>query len=294
MKKILKLLSLVFGVIVVMSLIFLGYMFVKVSSIKKEMEAMESFDYEVMYHISGDCDIFDMDRYDNDDTSMTTRWFTSYIKKMEQGGRISGEAANEVMHGDVYAEGEDVPSIEFYYEDQAVFGIKKTMDYIIDTVEKETELPLSILKEVTPEGYVTMSQIQRLLGEETVNNSSGLDFIEEGKKLFNALKWVIPASGKGNYFESKLDEVKMTYCAPIVTIDGTKGAQMTFGLGNESDDIYLYMRMNEVNGCEDSDLEMLIHIQENEGQHIEIPEIISDEVIDALASALAFLNNLVK
>lgn len=291
MKRILKFFFILIIIGILTIGIFLGYIFLKVNGLKKDIEVMDSINYEVMYHIRGDSDILKMSQYESETTPLATRWLASYIKKMEQGGCVSGKMHDDVLHGFVYAEGEETASIEFYYNDKAIFGIKKTMDYIIDTVEKESGLKISMLKEVTPDGYVSLEQIKTLLGEEHTKDKEPVDLIEQGKDLIKALKWVIPASGKDNYFEDTLKAVKMTYCSPIVTLNGIEGAKIIFGISNTSDDKYIYVRINDLNENEGSDLEVLIHIQAQEDETIVMPETISNDVIEALASVIQLLNS---
>ena len=291
MKRILKCFSILITIGILAAGVFLGHVFLKVYGLKKDLESMDSMNFEVMYHIRGDSDVLKMSRYESDDTPMATRWLASYIKKMEQGGRVSGEIRDDIFHGLVYAQGEEPASIEFYYDDQAVFGIKRTMDYIIDMVEKESGLSISMLKEVTPDGYVSLEQIRTLMGEENTALQEPVDLIEQGKDLINALKCVIPASGKDNYFEETLKDIKMTYCSQIVTVNGIEGAQMTFGIGNTVNDKYIYVRMNDLNDNMGSDLEVLIHIQAQKNEAIVMPETISNDVIEALASVIQLLNS---
>ena len=85
--------------------------------------------------------------------------------------------------------------------------------------------------------------------------------------------------------------MKMTYCSPIVTVNGIEGAQMTFGIGNTVNDKYIYVRMNDLNDNMGSDLEVLIHIQAQKNEAIVMPETISNDVIEALASVIQLLNS---
>ena len=291
MKHIIKFFFRIAGLVFLAGCIFIGYTFIKTNQLKKEFESADNFKYEIMYHINGDSDIFDMAQYEREGIPQVTRWFASYIKKMEQGGSISGSMTNGTIYGEVYAEGEDKPSIEFYYDDQAIFGIKKTLDYMIDTVAKETNVSLSILKEVTPDGYVTYEQIQTLLGVETSKQENTSDLVKQAREIYDALKWVVPTYVKDNYFSETLSDMKMVYCAPIATIDETNGAQLKFGMGQKDGEIYLYVRMNDVNGCEDSDLEVLMHIQIVGESDLVMPEVVSDDIINTLSTAIQLINS---
>ena len=273
---------------------FLGYMFFKTNNLKKELEAADNLKYKITYHINGNSDVLNMAQYERDDVPQFTRWLASYIKKMEQGGSISGSMANGIIHGEVYADGENHPSIEFYYDDQAIFGIKKTLDYMIDTVEKEANVSLSLLKEVTPDGYVTYEQIQTLLGIDTSKQNNTMDLVQQAREIFDTLKWVIPVSGKDNYFSETLSDMKMIYCAPIATIDEAKGAQLKFGIGQKDGEIYLYVRMNDVHGSEGSDLEALMHIQTADESNLAMPEVVSDDIINTLSTAIQLINSFAK
>ena len=294
MKHIVKFIVKIIGLVVLAVCVFIGYTLIKVNQLRQDFESAGSFKYDITYHMNEDSDVFEMSQYESDSVPVITRWLALYIKKMEQGGSISGSVTNDVIHGEVYAEGEEIPSIEFYYDDQVVFGIKRTMDYIINTVEKETNVSLTLLKDMIPDGYVTYEQIQILLGLETAENPDKADLVQEAKEIYDTLKWVIPVSGKDTYFSATLADVKMFYCAPIAAIDGADGAQIKFGIGQKEKEIYLYVRMNDVNESEGGDLEVLMHIQIEEGNRIIMPEVISDDIIHTLASVIQIINGLVK
>ncbi len=114
--------------------IFFGRLFFMAKALKEDLQELDSYNFELLYHISGNSDVFNMEQYETEDTPAVTQMFASYIKKMEQGGILSGQMRDGVYHAEVFAEGEEKSSIEFYYDDQAIFGTKKTMNYIIASI----------------------------------------------------------------------------------------------------------------------------------------------------------------
>jgi len=246
--------------------------------------------------VSGDSDVLNMEQYETKGTPAVTQWFASYIKKMEQGGKVSGQMREGVYHAEVFAEGEEQSSIEFYYDDQAIFGTKKTMNYIIASVASSTKLPVALLQVATPDSYITLEQIHTILGVENniqdvnENKNSQLDFIKLGGNLIKELKLVLPSKVKDNYFQGKLQDVEMSYCMAKTKING-EDVTLHVGISNETYHKYVYVRIEDIAQSKGSDLEVLLHINVTENEQIIVPETISDDIIETLASVIKFLNN---
>ncbi len=299
MKGILGFLSCIIVLAVIVSGVSFGRLFFMGNSLRKDLEELESYNFEVFYHISGDSDILNMEQYETEKTPIFTKWFTSYIKKMEQGGSIYGTMHDGVYHAEAYAEGENQSSIDFYYYDESVFGVKKTLDYIIASVADETKLPISLLQKITPNGYVSLEQIKTVLGEKQETDGSveedviQMNLMNLGKELIRELQLIIPTTVKDNYFQEQLDGADMSYCLAKTSLNGEK-TEISVGITNEKYHKYIYIRMDDVYGKRGSTLEVLLHINVIENQPIEIPETISDGVINTLASIVSFINGLEK
>ncbi len=301
MRGILKFLAFLGFIAVIVCGVFLGKMFLTGNALRKDLTELESYNFEVSYHISGDNDVLNMSQYETENTPALTKWFASYIKKMAQGGSISGMVHDDVYHAEVYAEGEEQSSIDFYYHDQAVFGVKKTLDYIISSVAKETDLPISLLQNVTPNGYISSEQIGTLLGIE--QESGTADAIEEnvlqmnlmklGKELLFNLKLILPTSVNDNYFQTQLDGVDMSYCRAKTSLNGEE-IKITVGISNETYHKCVYIRIDDINGKEGSALETLLYIKVTDNEPIQVPETISDKIIDTMASMISLINGFAK
>ena len=294
MRGLLKILAVIILFVAVMGGISFGELFFMGKALKEDLQELESYNFELLYHVSGDSDVLNMEQYETEETPAVTKWFASYIKKMEQGGKVSGQMCDEVYHAEVFAEGEDQSSIEFYYDDQAIFGTKKTMNYIIASVASTTKLPVSVLQVATPDSYITLKQINKILGnntlEENEDEASKLDFVKMGGNLIRELKLILPSEVKDNYFQEQLQDVDISYCMAKTKING-EDVTLHVGISNETYHKYVYVRIEDVCGKEGSDLEVLLHINVTENQQIVVPETISDDIIKTLASVIAFLNN---
>ncbi len=272
----------------------LGKVFFLESAFRKDLQDLESFEFELFYHISGERDMFDLESSQSEDIPITTKWFTSYLKKMEQGGRVLGEMCDGVYHANVYAEGEEKANLELYYDEQIVFSTKKTMDYIIASVAAETKLPISLLENVTPDGYISTAQITRMLGVREEDIKLSIDGTDLRKMILANSKLLLPVTIKDSYFQQELDALNMAYCSAKTSLDGNKDMQMNMGIQNGEYDKYLYVQFEDFCGQEDCDLELLLHIRVTDTPKIVIPETISEGIVDTVASVLSFLNSLGK
>ncbi len=294
MKGLFKILSCLVLISAIVCGIFFGRLFFIGKELKEDLQELESYNFELLYHVSGDSDVFNMEQYETEETPAVTQWFASYIKKMEQGGKVSGQMRDDVYHAEVFAEGEEQSSIEFYYDEQAIFGTKKTMNYIISSVASSTRLPVSVLQVATPDSYITLEQINTILGNNAVDENnheaSKLDFVKLGGSLIRELKLILPSEIKDNYFQEQLQDVDISYCMAKTKING-EDVTLHVGISNETYHKYVYVRIGDVCGKEGSNLEMLLHINVTENQKIVVPETISDDIIKTLASVIAFLNN---
>ena len=294
MKGLFKILSFIVLVAVIVCGIFFGKLFFMGKSLKEDLQELESYKFELLYHVSGNSDVLNMAQYETEDTPAVTQWFASYIKKMEQGGKVSGQMRDDVYHAEVYAEGEEQSSIEFYYDEQAIFGTKKTMNYIISSIASSTKLPVSVLQVATPDSYITLEQINTILGnstqEENEDKTSQLDFVTLGTNLIKELKLILPSKIEDNYFQEQLQDVEMSYCMAKTNING-EDVTLHVGISNGTYHKYVYVRIEDVAQSEGSDLEVLLHINVTENEQIVVPETISDDIIKTLASVITFLNN---
>lgn len=293
MRGVLKFFSAIILLVTVISGISFGKLFFMGKALKEDLQELESYNFELLYHVSGDSDVLNMEQYETDETPAVTQWFASYIKKMEQGGKLSGQMCEDVYHAEVFAEGEEQSSIEFYYDDQAIFGTKKTMNYIISSVAGSTKLPIAALQVATPDSYITLEQIYTILGHSTSDKTSELDFVKLGGSLIRELKLILPSKIKDNYFQDQLQERDISYCMAKTKIDG-EDVTLHVGISNETYHKYIYVRIEDVCGKKGSNLEVLLHINVTENQQIVVPETISDGIIKTLASVITFLNNLGK
>ena len=69
------------------------------------------------------------------------------------------------------------------------------------------------------------------------------------------------------------------------------GVVKRLGLRLFCGEIYLYVRMSDVNGCEGSDLEVLMHIQIVGESDLVMPEVVSDDIINTLSTAIQLINS---
>lgn len=302
MKGLLKILSFFLMIAAIICGVFLGRMVWMENALRKDLEELESYDFELQYHISGDCDILNVEPYETEDTPVVTKWLASYMKKMEQGGSITGDVYDGVCHAEVYAEGEEQPRIEFYYEDQAVFGTKKPLDYMIDTVEKETNFPVSILQNVTPDGYISFEQLQTILGvkkgensqETSVGTGDGnegpIDLLGFFRDIAGNTRLVLPASVEENYFQETLASVDISYCSAKTSLNGEDDVKLYVGISNETYQKYIYIRIDDLYGRDGINLELLLHINVTENEKIVIPETISENTVETLTFAISLIN----
>ncbi len=293
MKGLLKIFITMLLFVVMVCGVFFGRLFFMGKALKEDLQELESYNFELSYHMSGDSDVSGMKLYTMGNVPTVTQWFVSYIEKMQQGGRVSGQVRDDVYHAEVFAEGEEQSSIEFYYDGHAIFGTKKTMDYIIDSVSDSTKLPISVLQAVTPDSYITLKQINTILGadsKELKGVVSDVNFMELGSSLIGELKLLLPSNVKDNYFQEQLQDVDISYCMAKTNING-EDLKLHVGISNETCHKYVYVRIEGVCGKEGSDLEVLLHINVTKNQQIVVPETISDDIIRTLASVIEFLNN---
>ena len=295
MRGLFKLFSFLILAAVIVCGVFFGKLLWMGNELRKDLQELESYKFELSYHISGDSDVLDIEEYTSEDKPAVTQWFASYIQKMEQGGKVSGQMSNDVYHAEVFAEGEEQSSIEFYYDEKATFGIKKTMNYIIDSVASTTKLPIAVLQVATPDSYITFEQIHTILGDTDSNKeeSSQLDFVKLGTGLIQDMKLFLPSEVKDNYFQDQLQDVEISYCMAKTKING-EDVTLYVGISNETYHKYVYVQIADVAGKKDSNLEVLLHINVTELEPIEVPETISDTMINTLASAVSFLNGFAK
>ena len=293
MKGLFKVLSVLILISAIVCGTLCGRVFLMGNALKEELQELESYDFDLSYHISGDSDILGIGLYTAGNIPTVTKWFASYFEKMQQGGKILGEVRDNVYHAEVFAEGEEQSSIEFYYDEQAIFGTKKTMNYIIHSGSDSTNLPISVLQVVTPDSYITLEQINTILGVGNDNPNhavSEVDFVELGRNLIGELRVLLPTDVKDNYFQEQLQDVDISYCIAKTKING-ENINLCVGISNETYHKYVYFRIEDVAGKEGSNLEVLLHINVTENQQIVVPEAISDDIIKTLASVIEFLNN---
>ncbi len=268
---------------------FLGWAVFTERSLRSDLEQLESYEFELLYHIAGESDLLDIAQYDTDSVPVVTKWFTSYLSKVQQSGRIDGKMHDGVYHADVYIGADDEASIEFYYDGQAVFGIKKTIDYIISSLAEDTKLPISILQSVIPEGYISTAQIKTLLGAAKEEQTTR-DFVEIARVLIKNLRFRVPTMMEETNFQSELEGLGLSYFSGTTSLNGVDEINIEVGVKNGPYDKYIQLMIADDTDSEGVKLELLLHIKVTDTDEIVVPETIMNEIIEPLASVISLIN----